>query len=1364
MNPLSALRAIVWKELRFNWRWAAIGSIGLLLDLLYQAQSGINNSDLGALWTSTHSTLVVATLLIAIALGVLQIAPEQSRDRWAFLLHRPIRPSLLLFGKVLTGICLYLLTTLVPFLGLSLWVATPGHVAGPFDIRAMLNGAMDILVGVPFYLAAMLCLVRKGKWYGTRFLPLCAALIVPVLMECCTDWWQVVLLVFLFTGLFGFCLWGAFGVPDGAQRRLTGRFAIGSVLVLAVTLLQSWVISLLFGIPFSHWPKTGSYGPSYWYAVLKSGDAVREEYLDDVFVGAVGVGSSASSKNMEAYSSGSDKIQYLESSRPLIQGFRLPFYLKSSYVPRLGGEADGYGPIWYLFRGHLLEYDPGTRRLQGELTAEGFKAESTLSGTGKFTLDSNMSNILMADGRLYFRNGDGSIVEILDTAKTGEVSGLRYATSGTMFAVTKKAIYWISKSGQVKLSLPRLYPSLRLGMAPDPSGIESKDRLFVEYDTQAGADDNPFTPSLLLEYSSSGALLRSQVLPPLPVSEGTVRHPLMALLVGFLCPALLRAAVVPASHLLTRGSLLGFSSVDSLSEFSRSDSDFILFWCAALTASLLSVLISVFISHRRGGTRKSCALWALGAFLLSFPAIVVQLSGTEVPLGKARKPAENGASTVAPDGLGERRLLPEDRKINRAGAIFWKEIKSSWRWAALGAFGLLIGAFGEIYIGTGSPQELYKVWGSVQTTMLMGGAIFGLGLSILQIYPEQSRDRWAFLVHRPATRDLLFVGKAAAGLLLYGIASSCSLLLVTAWIACPGRFAFPFVWGLTLGSWMGVFCGCIFYFAGFLVMLRPARWFGSRLFPVVGAGAWTALILIMPTFWESAVACVVFAAIMAYSARSQFRIPAGGRVTGSGVISLGAILLTGIVVVVVFGFSVSASLYFMAVPNAVSGEAGYNYFIDSSGSIIQGKYVRGVEQSRIIIKAGTAKLPDNQDALTLNLGDLWSPKVGGNDQQNYTNLEDYIEELSGDTRGNVRWYLVNRRVLAFSLADSSVQGVLTPNGYVAGRVRNIPSETFPILSNSSLSMNYFPVLAGRDSLYFLDLADKAVYSAVVGSASAAQIVEISSTGSLDDDLEYSPRVIVLSGDSLDIFSDRGALLGTLSVKEYRTYSCARIGMDAAGHLYLWLSSQGSSLESTKTQGDVIVETDPSGHTVGITQLPPLPGSGSRLSQSSSPPVYNTTGSRVAMGCVMAPLITPRLLALVFQVPVYVVNDGYTEAFGHHRKDVRSGQILASLLCGMLGWFIARRARLSVVASVAGGLVCATLLWIGVLLLIALFAWPTRMRCPSCGRKRFVEESNCRHCHEGWSPPVRTGTEIFENLNETLHGSDGISQEHLGTMR
>jgi len=132
--------------------------------------------------------------------------------------------------------------------------------------------------------------------------------------------------------------------------------------------------------------------------------------------------------------------------------------------------------------------------------------------------------------------------------------------------------------------------------------------------------------------------------------------------------------------------------------------------------------------------------------------------------------------------------------------------------------------------------------------------------------------------------------------------------------------------------------------------------------------------------------------------------------------------------------------------------------------------------------------------------------------------------------------------------------------------------------------------------------------------------------------------------------------------------------------------------------------------------------------------------------------------------VYVVNDGYTEAFGHHRKDVRSGQILASLLCGMLGWFIARRARLSVVASVAGGLVCATLLWIGVLLLIALFAWPTRMRCPSCGRKRFVEESNCRHCHEGWSPPVRTGTEIFENLNETLHGSDGISQEHLGTMR
>jgi ABC-type transport system involved in multi-copper enzyme maturation permease subunit len=170
MNTASAFKAIVWKELRANWRWAIAGMGVLLIDLLYQMSNSIRNIDLDGIWSAIHSSLAIFAPLIALLIGVLQIAPEQSRDRWAFFLHRPVKPSLLLLGKVTVGLSLYLAATLVPFFSVAWWLAIPGHVAGPFDSEALLPGLTDIFVGIPFYFAAMLCLIRKARWYGTKFL------------------------------------------------------------------------------------------------------------------------------------------------------------------------------------------------------------------------------------------------------------------------------------------------------------------------------------------------------------------------------------------------------------------------------------------------------------------------------------------------------------------------------------------------------------------------------------------------------------------------------------------------------------------------------------------------------------------------------------------------------------------------------------------------------------------------------------------------------------------------------------------------------------------------------------------------------------------------------------------------------------------------------------------------------------------------------------------------------------------------------------------------------------------------------------------------------------------------------------------
>ncbi len=73
-----------------------------------------------------------------------------------------------------------------------------------------------------------------------------------------------------------------------------------------------------------------------------------------------------------------------------------------------------------------------------------------------------------------------------------------------------------------------------------------------------------------------------------------------------------------------------------------------------------------------------------------------------------------------------------------------------------------------------------------------GNAIVGLLLGFVQILPEQRRDQWAALLHRPVSRAVIFRGKAVAGLLLYAIATVPPFLLCFWLAATPGHFVAPF--------------------------------------------------------------------------------------------------------------------------------------------------------------------------------------------------------------------------------------------------------------------------------------------------------------------------------------------------------------------------------------------------------------------------------------------------------------------------------------------------------------------------------------------------------------------------------------------
>jgi hypothetical protein len=176
------MKAMLWKELRENFKWALLAMIGLglaeIYGLYYVDQMNYYNPSI----TLCKPTFLMATsfgnALVGLLLGFVQILPEQRRDQWAALLHRPVSRATIFRGKALAGLLLYIFSTVPPFL-LCLWLAaTPGHFVAPFVPELILPGVSDICVGAAYYFAALVVALQRGSWFGARTFALLAAVYV----------------------------------------------------------------------------------------------------------------------------------------------------------------------------------------------------------------------------------------------------------------------------------------------------------------------------------------------------------------------------------------------------------------------------------------------------------------------------------------------------------------------------------------------------------------------------------------------------------------------------------------------------------------------------------------------------------------------------------------------------------------------------------------------------------------------------------------------------------------------------------------------------------------------------------------------------------------------------------------------------------------------------------------------------------------------------------------------------------------------------------------------------------------------------------------------------------------------------------
>jgi hypothetical protein len=111
-----------------------------------------------------------------------------------------------------------------------------------------------------------------------------------------------------------------------------------------------------------------------------------------------------------------------------------------------------------------------------------------------------------------------------------------------------------------------------------------------------------------------------------------------------------------------------------------------------------------------------------------------------------------------------------------------------------------------------------------------------LALGFRQTVGESAAGTYLFLLHRPASRLRLIGTKLAVGLGLYLVCAALPILGYALWAATPGTHAGPFEWSMTAEAWKVWLAVTIVYFGAVLSGIRPARWYGTRLLPLLGAG------------------------------------------------------------------------------------------------------------------------------------------------------------------------------------------------------------------------------------------------------------------------------------------------------------------------------------------------------------------------------------------------------------------------------------------------------------------------------------------------------------------------------------------------
>jgi hypothetical protein len=205
-------------------------------------------------------------------------------------------------------------------------------------------------------------------------------------------------------------------------------------------------------------------------------------------------------------------------------------------------------------------------------------------------------------------------------------------------------------------------------------------------------------------------------------------------------------------------------------------------------------------------------------------------------------------------------------------AMVWKELREC-RGSLIAA--VIAGAFILMYCIQGYTPASAMLYGAdspvpfatdsfITYLAYIGGAI-AVRMGLMQSVWEDRNGVYRYLLHRPMSRIQMLAIKAIVGIAIILAISIGMLLLYAFWAATPGKHASPFLWEMTTGAWKVCFVLPIVYLTALLSGMRPARWIGSRLWPLF-AGSLAALLLFIQPWWQLALGASVVLSTLTFAA------------------------------------------------------------------------------------------------------------------------------------------------------------------------------------------------------------------------------------------------------------------------------------------------------------------------------------------------------------------------------------------------------------------------------------------------------------------------------------------------------------------